>query len=48
MMLSLDQLQLMPRQKVHRESIGIAEGVADFLTIGENNVIFICDIFNLR
>ena len=48
MMLNLDQLHLMPGQKVHMESIGIVDGVADFLTIGENNVIFIYDIFNLR
>jgi hypothetical protein len=48
MMLDLDQLHLMPGQKVHMESIGIVDGVADFLTIGENNVIFTYDIFNLR
>jgi hypothetical protein len=48
MMLNLDQLELMPDQKVHMESIGIVDGVADFLTIGENNVIFTYDIFNLR
>jgi hypothetical protein len=48
MMLNLDQLELMPDQKVHMESIGIVDGVADFLTIGEDNVIFINDIFNLR
>ena len=48
MMPKRDQLQLMPGQKAHMESIGIADGVADFLTIVENNGIFIHDIFNLR